>query len=514
MASLLACGDDDASTDAATSDALVACRVDADCDDGVFCNGAERCGGSSILDERGCAASSPPCREGQLCDETADRCRTDCTISADADGDGVAAEECGGEDCDDSNADRSPRLTERCDAAGLDEDCDASTVAGPDDGDVDGDGVTSALCCNATGGEMRCGEDCDDRSASTQPEAVEACNDVDDDCDGSVDEGVLTLYTVDVDGDGFGSNADDAATRLACTRPEGFREDATDCDDSVATTHPAAWDFCDEAMVDDDCNGMPNDLPPTGCTCTDQQRPCPLFGACAASTQECRGGRWLDCGVMPVEEACGNAIDDDCDGEIDERCACEGEARPCGSDVGLCSRGAQACLADGTWGECLGVEGPTFETCDGRDEDCDGRVDEGSGFDCFLDADRDGYAVGGVPTRVLCGGSTACPTGESGRLGDCDDGDSRARPNQTVAQTTPRNTVGGYDFNCDGRTMLVSSTPVLTFENCQTPGGPDMGACGSGCGRVELSVCMDMGSSGDFPVCVGEYMAYPPNSCL
>jgi len=75
-------------------------------------------------------------------------------------------------------------------------------------------------------------------------------------------------------------------------------------------------------------------------------------------------------------EVC-NAIDDDCDGVIDPGCACTiGDARPCGSERGICELGSQSCVA-GAWGACEGGLFPAeAEACDGLDEDCDGNVDE------------------------------------------------------------------------------------------------------------------------------------------
>ncbi len=68
-------------------------------------------------------------------------------------------------------------------------------------------------------------------------------------------------------------------------------------------------------------------------------------------------------------ETC-NALDDDCDGEVDE----DLEAA-CGLDVGACRPGARVCAA-GEYGACQGAIGPTEELCNGLDDDCDGLVDD------------------------------------------------------------------------------------------------------------------------------------------
>ena len=50
--------------------------------------------------------------------------------------------------------------------------------------------------------------DCNDSDASIHPGAVEVCNDVDDNCDGAIDEGVRAVFHRDADGDSFGSPDD------------------------------------------------------------------------------------------------------------------------------------------------------------------------------------------------------------------------------------------------------------------------------------------------------------------
>ena len=183
VAALAGCGNDSGTADAsASSDArIVRCVDDDDCDDGSFCTGVERCEPDlGAADARGCVLGRMPCLEGQTCDETADACETDCAITRDADGDGALAEECGGSDCDDANEARHPGATEVCDADDLDEDCDPETFGVRDDDDDD---WADARCCN---GE-RCGDDCDDASAAINPGAVDSCDRAmrDEDCSGT-----------------------------------------------------------------------------------------------------------------------------------------------------------------------------------------------------------------------------------------------------------------------------------------------------------------------------------------
>jgi hypothetical protein len=59
-------------------------------------------------------------------------------------------------------------------------------------------------------------------------------------------------------------------------------------------------------------------------------------------------------------------------------CTCKtGDTRPCGGGKGVCTPGVQQCNADGTWGSvCVGEVKPSVEVCDGKDNDCNGQVDD------------------------------------------------------------------------------------------------------------------------------------------
>lgn len=87
-------------------------------------------------------------------------------------------------------------------------------------------------------------------------------------------------------------------------------------------------------------------------------------------------------------ETCGNGIDDDCDGEIDDGCPCvEGAVRQCYDGapgtlgVGICAAGAQTC-ATGVWGTCTGAVLPSAEDCNAKDDDCNGAADDVSPKTC------------------------------------------------------------------------------------------------------------------------------------
>ena len=83
-------------------------------------------------------------------------------------------------------------------------------------------------------------------------------------------------------------------------------------------------------------------------------------------------------------------------------CDCAtGDEQPCGGGPGACTPGTQRCLANRTWGQCVGEGKPSAETCDGIDNDCNGLVD-----DKVLDAPQCELTAG-----VCAGKKRACAGG-------------------------------------------------------------------------------------------------------
>ena len=64
-------------------------------------------------------------------------------------------------------------------------------------------------------------EDCDDGNAGINPIVDETCDDIDNNCDGQIDEGLLITFYEDVDGDGFGNST---MSVTACSVPNGYTE--------------------------------------------------------------------------------------------------------------------------------------------------------------------------------------------------------------------------------------------------------------------------------------------------
>ncbi len=127
--------------------------------------------------------------------------------------------------------------------------------------DADGDGVgsaTTASLCSVTApaGYSTTTGDCNDNNSAIKPSALEICgNGIDDNCNGSSDEG-CTAYTyyLDTDNDGFG-NALTSITSFSASTPAGYSTLNTDCNDNNAAIKPSAAEICGNG-IDDNCNGV------------------------------------------------------------------------------------------------------------------------------------------------------------------------------------------------------------------------------------------------------------------
>jgi hypothetical protein len=140
------------------------------------------------------------------------------------------------------------------------------------------------------------------------------------------------------------------------------------------------------------------------------------------------GDASLDGGGASGAEVCGNGLDDDGDGEVDEGCACDvGQVHSCfggvpsQAGVGRCLWGQETCVAtgggelqQGAWGACAGWVGPAAEICgNGVDDDCDGVVDDGCGGGSG-GAGHGGSGQGGVGGGYVAGGCAVARAAEIG----------------------------------------------------------------------------------------------------
>ncbi|MCB9601934.1 MAG: DUF4215 domain-containing protein [Sandaracinus sp.] len=378
-------------------------------------------------------AGSSPCE--RLCSETLNDCVDACP---DNDGDGAFEASCGGDDCDDSDPNRAPGNREICDSD--DEDCDPSTFGFRD---LDGDARPDSRCCNpqAGGGEL-CGDDCNDMRPDIYSGQVEACDGFDNDCDGTVDEGVVRTFHPDSDGDGFGDP--DPAPMRGCSPPDGWVENDDDCDDTQRAINPAAGEACDG--IDTNCNGI-------------------LEGV---GEDVDRDGDWSGCGRVPGDcddsdprvfrgavELC-DGLDNDCDGRFDGP----------GEDDDGDGYADAACGGDDCDDASATFHPGAVEVCDGRDTNCDGTPtiadadgdgrgsDSCGGDDC--DDSRDSVYAG---APELCDGLDNDCNGRLDGPGEDDDGDGFADTScggddcdDTRASYYPGAPEGcdGLDTNCDG----------------------------------------------------------------
>jgi len=120
------------------------------------------------------------------------------------------------------------------------------------DGDSFGDVTNSIIACTQPQGYVLDNTDCDDTNSSINPNAIEICNSLDDECDGQVDNGMdFQYYYSDLDADGFGF----AAGGLSCSdMGVGFVTNHSDCDDTNASVCPGAIELCNS--IDDDCDSQ------------------------------------------------------------------------------------------------------------------------------------------------------------------------------------------------------------------------------------------------------------------
>ena len=182
----------------------------------------------------------------------------------DRDGDGFA----GNEECDDQNANVYPNAPEFCD--GIDNNCDGIVDELPTFTyyyDADGDGfgdfnlITITCLTEAPQGYATNALDCDDNNPDINPNKVEICDGIDNNCDGLSDNGlVVYAYFPDTDGDGYG----DALGKLdtcSAIAPANYINNGLDCDDANAAVFPGAPELADN--LDNDCNGLVDDFSST-----------------------------------------------------------------------------------------------------------------------------------------------------------------------------------------------------------------------------------------------------------
>jgi hypothetical protein len=171
-------------------------------------------------------------------------------------------------DCDDADAAIGPNAIEVCD--GIDNNCNGTADEGLTFAtyyaDADGDGYgnpasTPVVSCTgvAPTGMVGNGLDCNDTNPDIGPNAVEVCDGVDNNCDGTVDEFLTFIsFYADADGDGFGDPNSTALVTCDTLTPVGMVSNQLDCNDTNAAINPLALEVLDG--LDNDCNGLVDDV--------------------------------------------------------------------------------------------------------------------------------------------------------------------------------------------------------------------------------------------------------------
>jgi hypothetical protein len=228
--------------------------------------------------------------------------------------------------------------------------------------------LTSGKCVGACAfGHMACasnkmGTTC----VGARVPVAELCNGKDDNCDGRVDEAFPTL------GQPCNQQSCQGAGQLVCNAA------GSDVECTVTAAGPSP-EICDGR--DNDCDGLVDEapgvgepaMPGVGVSCGSS------VGECAAGTSVCSGGKIVCNGVGPTAEVC-DGKDNDCNGSIDDNLvvpadSCNPDGMTAGQPmVGECRPGTFACRGSEGW-KCQGGVGPVAEVCDGKDNDCDGQID-------------------------------------------------------------------------------------------------------------------------------------------
>jgi hypothetical protein len=289
----------------------------------------------------------------------------------------------------------------------------------------------------------------------------EACNGKDDNCDGNIDEIEMA----------------DCSTAMSGICAAG----ALTCRGTFAVCEPVSQPATEECNgQDDDCDGKTDEMMSASCypkdtpgceagpggtyTCT---------GLCHAGVAACTKGSNLCMDAeAPHPEKCttsGIAADENCNGMVDEGCACNnGDRMPCYSGPALtegkgeCKAGAQQCVNE-MWGPCEGQVTPEPETCDnpGKNNDCDDQIDNivGLGDTCIV-PDTHGICLDGTMQCTASGGVPAC-VGASAMQELCDD----------VDQDCDGNPINGFDLTTDPDNC----------GKCENRCNRDEGCCEGGC---------------------------------
>lgn len=396
-----------------------------------------------------------------------------------------------GGDCNDNDELFFPGAEESCSDLS-DYNCDGSVAFE----DVDQDGWAACL-------------DCNDQDANANPGLEEQCDGVDNNCDGSIDEGVTILFYIDQDGDLFG---DSSVSIEACSPPEGFVDNDLDCNDINLMIYPGADELCD--FEDNNCDGVLDEETAVDALEWYADMDGDLYGDPLNSLFSCQQPQNhvsdnTDCddgsaSIHPEADEYCDSIDSDCDGSLDEDDSLDaltwyfdGDQDGYGDSLAQsqsCSQPAGYVSNDMDCDDNNNLRSPDqSEVCNSIDDDCDGIIDEGDAIDAlsfYADTDGDGFGDDAVI-------SLACsqPSGFVADNTDCNDTDLSISPSETE-------TCDGVDNNCSGDESDASDQSFF-YADTDGDGFGDSNlietSCFASSGYVVLNTDCDDSEPDNFP---------------